>query len=263
MRDLLKASPIGFEQFEPSERDCAYQFVRNHLVYLGPAEFQHLVELTYPETVQPRLLAAVADNLGVPKYQVWAQSDTATAFDSMLRKTLFLGLSDGARLDAFRRANVGLISNEQIVLATQIDDEKWEDLLQTLRDDLGDQSAKFCYLYLLDDFIASGMSLLRKVEGKWKGKLIRFWKSVEEQKVIETHFDENYTVGIHHYIASHSVSIEIEERYKDAIRELHEDGGLFPRVEFTFGTVLPKDLPIDKTRFAEFMQLTDKYYDPR
>jgi hypothetical protein len=249
------------QQFESSERDSAYQFVRNHLVYFGPAEIQHLVELTYPETVQPRLLAAVADRLGVPKYRVWAQANTATAYDSMLRKTLFLGLSDGARIDAFRRANVGVISNEQIVFAMQLDDDKWKDLLETLRNDLADQSAKFHYVYLLDDFIASGTTLLRKEEGKWKGKLIRFWRSVRDQGVLETHFDNDYIVAFHHYIGSHKISEEIEDRYKDAFSELGDDA-LFPRVEFTFGTILPKDLPIDGTRFGEFMKLTDKYYDP-
>jgi hypothetical protein len=247
------------QQFEGSEREAAYSFVRHHLVYLGPAEVQHLVELAYPETVQPRLLAAVADHLHVPRYRVWAQAATVTAYDTMLRKTLFIGLSDGARIDAFRRANVGIISNEQIVLAMQIDEDKWEDLLKNLRDDLGDQSAKFGYLYLLDDFIASGTTLLRNEEGKWKGKLIRFSKSCREQ--IETHLVEDYVVVVHHYIGSHKVSTEIEDRYKEAFKELGPDG-LFPRVEFTFGTVLPKDLPIDRVRFAEFMKLTDKYYDP-
>jgi hypothetical protein len=247
------------QQFEASERETAYHFIRNHLVYVGPAEIQHLVELTYFETVQPRLLAAVADRLRVPKYRVWAQAETAAAYELLLRKTLFLGLSDGARIDAFRRANVGLISNEQLVLATQIDEDKWVDLLKSLRDELQDQSARFSYLYLLDDFVASGKTLLRKDEDKWKGKLIKFWKSA--QRVIETHFEQDYMVCVHHYIASYKVSAEIEERYKEAFNELG-DGNLFPRVEFTFGTVLPKDLPIDRERYDDFIKLTDKYYDP-
>lgn len=247
------------QQFEFSERDIAYDFIRNHLVYVGPAEIQHLVELTYPETVQPRLLAAVANSLGVPKYRVWARAETSAAYELLRHKTLFLGLSDGARMDAFRRANVGLISNEQLVLATQIDGDKWKDLLKSLRDQLRDKSAKFSYLYLLDDFIASGKTLLRKDENEWKGKLIKSWESAKD--IIETHFEQDYIVCVHHYIASHKVSEEIDGRYKEALGELGDDK-LFPRVEFTFGMVLPKDLPIDKERFAEFMKLTDKYYDP-
>jgi hypothetical protein len=249
------------QQFEATERETAYSFVRHHLVYLGPAEVQHLVELVYPETIQLRLLTAVANHLQVPKFRVWVQPESATAYEAMLRKTLFIGLSDGARIDAFRRANVGIISNEQIVLAMQIDEDKWADLLKTLRDDTGDQSARFSHLYLLDDFIASGTTLLRNEEGKWKGKLIRFWNSCREQGLTETHFGDSYVVVVHHYIASYKVSIEIDDRYNEALKELEPDG-LFPRVEFSFGTVLPEDLPIDKVRFAEFMKLIDKYYDP-
>jgi hypothetical protein len=165
------------QQFEPSDRETAYKFIRHYLVYVGQSEIQHLVELTYPETVQPRLLSTVAANLRVPEYRVWAQAEAAAAYKLLLRKTLFMGLSDGARIDTFRRANVGLISNEQVVFATQIDEDKWEDLLKNLRDEVQDESAKFSYLYLLDDFIASGKSLIRKDETKWKGKLIRFWDS--------------------------------------------------------------------------------------
>lgn len=247
------------QQFEPSEREAAYSFIRHNLIYIGPTEMQHLVELVYPETIQPQLLSTVADQLQVAKYKVWAQAETAKTYDAMLRKTLFIGLSDGARMDAFRRANVGIISNEQIVLAMQIDEDKWTDLLKNLRKDLTDGSVRFSHVYLLDDFVASGTTLLRNEDGKWTGKLNRFWKSCRE--IIETHFDDNYVVAIHHYIASYKVSVEIENRYREAYNELGSNG-LFPRVKFTFGTVLPEDLPIDKVRFPEFLKLIDKYYDP-
>src|ERR1041384_532 len=249
------------QQFEASERETAYSFVRQNLVYVGPAEMQHLVDLVYPETIQPRILATVAAQLQVPKYRVWAQEQTASVYDVTLRKALFIGLSDGARIDSFRRANVGLISNEQIVLAMQIDEEKWADLLETLRKDLKDPSARFSHLYLLDDFIASGTTLLRNEDGKWKGKLVRFWKSCHDHEITKTHCEQDYIVGVHHYIASYKVSIEIEDRYRKACDELGSEG-LFPRVEFTFGTILPHDLPIDKEHFPEFMKLTEKYYDP-
>ena len=40
---------------------AAYQFVRENLVFISPAEMRHLVELFYPETVQPRLIRRVAE----------------------------------------------------------------------------------------------------------------------------------------------------------------------------------------------------------
>ncbi len=247
------------QQFEPKERETAYEFIRNHLVYFSTAEIQHLIELVYHDTVQPHLLAAVAQELNVPYYLVWAQPHTSKAYNLLLRKTLFLGLSEGARIDSFRRANAGIISNEQVVLATQIDSDKWDDLLKDLRKDLEDESAKFLIIYLLDDFVASGKTLIRKDEEKWKGKLIRFRKSI--QNIIDTHFEKYYIVRIHHYISSYKASIEVPRRYGLALRELGANH-LFTNAEFTFSMVLPEDLPIDKERYGDFMKIIEKYYDP-
>lgn len=247
------------QQFKTEEREAAYRFVRHHLVYVGPAEIQHLVEAVYPETVQRRLLKAVSDRLGIRPYQVWANAEATEAYNLLLRKTLFLGLSDGARIDAFRRANVGIINNEQVVVATQIDSGKWDSLLEDLRKGVADEQARFSIVYLIDDFVASGTTLLKQRKDQWSGKLIRFWNSAED--VLNTHFDQGLVVCIHHYISSHRASLAIEDNYKQALRE-RGASGLFPKVEFSFGTVLPQDLPIDEARFPEFMRLVQNYYDP-
>ena len=92
-----------------------------------------------------------------------------------------MGLSDGARIDTIRRANSGLLSNEQFVSGTQVDTEKWKDLLDNLRKDLQDPDARFRLVYLIDDFTGTGTSFLRfdEKKDKWKGKLIRFMDSVK------------------------------------------------------------------------------------
>lgn len=247
------------QQFKPDERETAYHFVRTYLIYIGPAEMQHLVDLVFPETIQPKLLAAVAELLDIPKYRIWSHAEATKTYELLLRKTLFLALSDGARIDAFRRANVGVIGNEQIVLSTQIDDDKWEDLLKSLREELEDETARFCSVYLLDDFIASGKTLIRNEQGVWKGKLFRSWAST--QRHLDSHFESNYIVHVHYYIASHQASVEVPQRYQTALDQVGGEN-LFPRVRFSFGTVLPEQLPIDATRFPEFVKLTHKYYDP-
>jgi len=256
---FIESLAYWLQQFDPSEREVAYRFVRNHLVYIGPAEMQHLVELMYPETVQPQLLLAVANRVNIPYYRVWAHENTAQAYNLLLRKSLFLGLSDGARIDTFRRANAGTIGNEQIVLATQIDKGKWDDLLKNLRRDLGDESARFSFIYLIDDFIGSGKTLLRNEGGGWKGKLLRFHESAE--KIIQTHFEPDYLICVHHYIATHKASQEVPGRYQEAIKDFGEQG-IFPKVCFSFTTILPEDLPIAEERYGDFMKLVDKYYDP-
>ena len=66
------------------------------------------------------------------------------------------GLSDGARIDTIRRAYSGVLSNEQFVFSTQVDTEKWRDLLDNLREDLQDPAARFRLVYLIDDFTGTG-----------------------------------------------------------------------------------------------------------
>jgi hypothetical protein len=69
---------------------------------------RHLVELFYPETVRPRLVQRVAEARGIPRYRVWADRVATSLYDTLLRKSLFIELSDGARIDVFRRANAGV-----------------------------------------------------------------------------------------------------------------------------------------------------------
>ena len=113
------------QQFEPSERETAYSFVRKNLTYIDAAQIQHLVELAFPEAIRRRLVAAVASEARIPYHRIWVHPDTSRAYLDLLRRTLFVGLSDGARMDTFRRANVGIIDNEQVVLSQTIDPDKW------------------------------------------------------------------------------------------------------------------------------------------
>jgi hypothetical protein len=250
------------QQFRPEERETAYQFVRSELVYVGPLEMSHLVELFYPETVQWRLMQETAKQLRIKPYQVWATREAEELYKRLLRQTLFIELSDGARIDIFRRASAGIIGNEQIVTAPRIIRLKWDDLLKDLRKDLGDQAAQFAFVYLVDDFVGSGTTLLREVNGVWAGKLARFREDLEDAGVIDTHLQPNWVLGVHHYLASFQASGEVEARQKRALEAKRKEGkGWFERVEFTAGSLLPQDLPVTKERQAAFLALVDEYYD--
>jgi hypothetical protein len=248
------------QQFDSqAEREAAYKFVRLHLVYVDSAQMSHLVELVYPETVRRHLVSAVASSLGIPSYRVWTQPGAAEKYRALLRRTLFLGLSDGARLDTFRRANVGVVSHEQIVTAYEINDEKWNSLLKELREETGDPSARFAFVYLVDDFFGSGMTLLRPGDGgKWEGKMANFWDQI--RNVRTTHFTDDWVLCVHHYITTHKASVAVSQRQRAVLEARGSDW--FQRVEFSFGMVLPGNLPLDRSRFSEFLKLVDKYYDP-
>src|ERR1035441_9665711 len=76
------------QQFAVSDRDAAYQFVVDHLIYLAPAEINHLVELAFPERLQPAIRTATASDLGIQPYQVWATTNSSSAYERLLRSSL-------------------------------------------------------------------------------------------------------------------------------------------------------------------------------
>jgi hypothetical protein len=177
-----------------------------------------------------------------------------------------MGLSDGARIDTIRHANAGLLSNEQFVQGTQVDTDKWEDLRDNLRKDLGDEAAGFRLVYLIDDFAGTGTTFLRTDPGKgWKGKLMRFRESVTAvAETLGPFLAPDWELCIHHYVASAGAAQNIQRRLREASGALAGKGWA-TAMHASFGTVLPGDLPIHAVprRHDEFIELTRKYYDPR
>jgi hypothetical protein len=255
------------QQFDRAERETAYAFVRNRLVYVGPIEMQKLVEQFYPKTMRERLVSTVAAQRGISAFRILGDEAARIDVDRLRRQTLVMGLSDGARIDGVRHSNVGLLTNEQLVLATQLDKEKWEDLLGNLREDLKDEQALFRLVYLVDDFAGTGTSFFRYNEKKekWSGKLWRFKESIEGARQVlgSNPFDPNWELCVHHYIASSTAAQAIGERQALAKDALSGDGWA-KAVHISFGTVLPADLPLGvvKGRDDAFIKLTQAYYDP-
>src|SRR6266496_2571388 len=104
-------------QFEDRhQRQVAYDFVRKQMIYISQREMQHLVSLSRP-ILDRDMRRAVANGRGIPVYKTWNHSEAARRLRLMSLRTLYVGLSDGARIDFFRRDNEGLISNEQVVAA--------------------------------------------------------------------------------------------------------------------------------------------------
>ena len=266
---FIESLATWLQQFKPQERETAYTFVRRSLVYIGPSEMQRLVEQFYPRFVQDRLVRMVATEHGIPPHRVFIDPNGRAASQRLRRQTLFMGLSDGARIDTIRHANSGVLGNEQFVQGTQVDTEKWRDLLDNLRKDLNDANARFRIVYLVDDFAGTGSSFLRFDDkaAKWKGKVARFKDSVigangtfDGGKL----FENGWVLCVHHYVASSAAAEGIQERLNK-----YADSGDFPedraRATYaTFGMVLPHNLPIniDGECHDDFIELTRIYYDP-
>lgn len=157
--------------------------------------------------------------------------------------------------------------NEQLVIATQIDADKWEDILKSLRKDLGDPNAQFATVILVDDFMGTGTSFLRfnTEKDKWTGKLIRFKESVVrlEEGTGIIPFEPNAQLCVHHYVSSYDAAIAVQQRVNE-VTEQKILSDFFDDIHLSFGLILPQDLPIDKdpSGNAGIIALTKKYYDP-
>jgi hypothetical protein len=176
------ASWLG--QFPAERRAVALEFVRRKLIFVSTAEINHLVSIAYPDHIRPLLLDLVAKQSGISRSRV-RRLASSTEFEKLQRKTLFLGLSDGARTDVFRRSNK-LLSNEQVRQSHELSRERVSGLLDDLRKStqfVGDGSAAatetFEVVVLMDDFSASGISYVRaEKDGSISGKIAKFLRGL-------------------------------------------------------------------------------------
>ncbi len=266
---FIESLVTWLQQFKLYERETAYAFVRRYLVYIGPSEMQRLVEQFYPRFVRGRLVDMVASEHNIPPHSVLVDPKGQAASQRLRRQTLFMGLSDGARIDTIRHVNSGVLGNEQFVQGTQVDTDKWRDLLENLHDDLNDPKARFRIVYLVDDFAGTGTSFLRfdETAEKWKGKFVRFRDSVNGANGAfggNKLFEDGWVICVHHYLASSAAARAIQERLSQS-----GNTGDFPedwaRATYpSFGMVLPQGLPIntDGESHSNFIELTRIYYDP-
>jgi len=252
----LESLAIWLQQFSQGDRAVAYDLVRQRLIYIGEAEIQRLVELFYPRTLEKRLLREVAAAKSIPPYLVWTDSAAEAQFRKLRRQTLIMALSDGARIDQLRRATTHILSNEQFVAMTQIDKAKWQDLLKKLRIEY--PNAKFAQVVLVDDFMGTGSTVLRKEDGAWTGRLKRIRESIEGAPGgIDGVFEPNWKAVVHHYIAAPGAIEGVRKREREARQALGTEKW-FPEVDFTWELALPEAARIaDKA----FVGLTESYYN--
>lgn len=249
------------------DRQTAYDFVKGRVIYFSAAEVNRLVIELQPRYVEPILRRAAGEASAVPVYLAGVDPKASEELKRVRRKTLYIGLSDGARIDILRRANAGILANDQIVLATHIDDDKWDDLQKNLTQDLaklGNTEAKFHNIFLIDDFTASGTTFIRQKDGKWTGKLPKFFKAVTEararyaQSKKEFPLDAKVAIHVHHYISTTVAQATIRQRLA-AIKAEVDDW--FEQVDVSEGLLLPAITPIDPVRDPGIWKLTEDYYD--
>ncbi|HZR79010.1 MAG TPA: hypothetical protein VFA58_07355 [Chthoniobacterales bacterium] len=245
------------QQFDPADRQTAYDFVRRKLIFISTIEMQHLVNRTFPVYARKVIASRVAQKNNVPLYLIWGREQTRRSYKETLERTLFLALSDGARIDAFRRANAGVIANDQVAVGIELSKEKWQDLHANLKERTKTDSARFNVLFLIDDFTGSGKTLLRKEGSQWKGKLTKLAQNYSEQREL---FATDCTIAIHHYISTQQAAQYIAEMFITASKD--GPASWFPNIvsashDLNFGS----DIKIARGKSVSFDSLVDKYYD--
>jgi hypothetical protein len=256
-------------QFTPEERPQALDYIYRNLVFISTAEMNHLVSIAYPDCIRPILLDLVASKTGIDK---WKKNRIAAspAFRLLQRKTLFLGLSDGARTDVFRRANPQF-SNEQVRLSHELPPERIDGLLKDLRvalkesqelesaKDSEDQNgAVFEVVVLMDDFSGSGFSYVRtEADGTVAGKIGKFLTTLANEKnpLAKLIVKQRCEVIFVLYLAT----ARVEEKLQAERRALEERFGL--KISIVVVQRLANEITLNQGVKPEVDALIEKYYD--
>ena len=173
-RQFIESLALWLVQFAaPEERQHALGFIRERLVFISDHEMRHLVTLMARDHIPAVLQRRVAPVLSLAPYRVAAVRSSAE-FRRSRRASLFLGMSDGARIDQLRRSSDGM-SNEQFATNYELSERRAKAMVDELRTYLQDDKAVFQQVFLVDDFAGSGRTILRHDEGTAiQGRLVRF-----------------------------------------------------------------------------------------
>lgn len=195
-RRFIESLAIWLRQFDEADRDVAFQFVASKLIFISDTEFSHLVQSTYPDLIVQERMRLVADESAIDPHLV-AKIACRPRFTELRLKSLYLGLSDGARTNELRRAAKGEISNEQIWQAYELGETKAADMLKELGNalkaaNLPSENQRFNLIWLLDDFSGSGNTYIRfDVNAKcFKGKIPKIYARLAQGDLVDpSHYE--------------------------------------------------------------------------
>jgi hypothetical protein len=210
---FIESLALWLKQFAPGDREGALRLVTERLVFFSEADFAHLVELAYPDVIVQERLRLIGEEQAIPSHKVAAIA-RHRRFEELRLKSLYLGLSDGARTSELRRASDGEIGNEQIWQAYELGQDKSDEMVEQLKTSLDSfgfktSTPKFNLIWLLDDFSGSGNTYIRYDEekSKFKGKIKKIYEQLHRGNLIDT---SHYEVFLLLYVATRQAWDHIE-----------------------------------------------------
>jgi hypothetical protein len=210
-----------FEMLE--EKKTMYVFLKKYLIFISSDQMSHLVDLSFSTIINPIIIKKVASILNIQEYLI-NKIISSSEYKNISRQSLFIGLSDGSRIDQLRRR--ASLDNEQVLTTYYIDDEKTKDMISELQKTTPNE--KYTSVFLVDDFTASGTSYARYDGGIAKGKVLKLLSKIftpddEKNNTKQIHFSDlvetkGLTIHLIFYIATETalenISKTIEE-WKD------------------------------------------------
>ena len=250
------------------ERQAAYQFVMKRLVYISSEEMHHLVRMSYPDIMKAEIVRLAATESSTPFYKVKSIC-ASTLFRVLRRRSLFLGLSDGAHTDLLRRANRDEIGHEQVYQSHEISHARAAQLKKKLEEDLREPAflgrdpttdeATFQSVFLLDDFTGSGKTYVRTDGTREVGKIAAFLNDVQQDGSALSGLVNCRTAHI--YLVFYVATRQAIDHITSHINSLwpYQD-----RVRLLVAHELPDSLPITQDRDPEIYAICskDQYFDP-
>jgi len=195
-RKFIESLSLWLRQLDNVDRSAALRLVTDRLVFISDAELSHLVAMAYPDVVVRERVRFVAEEYDIEEYRV-ADIVAHHRFDELKVKTLYLGLSDGARTSELRRASDHEISNEQIWHAYELGEEKAQDMQDELykavsEKGMQEDNPRFNIVWLVDDFSGSGNTYIRydHNSGGYKGKLKKVYERLAAGDLVDRRHHE-------------------------------------------------------------------------
>ena len=182
---FIESLASWLNQLPSDKRNTAFQFIKKRLLYVTHDQMKQIISIVYQDYIIPILLKQVSREIK-PQIPYWnvAQILASDEFKVLLRKCLFVGLSDGSQIDIFRRSN-SAISHEQVYRTHEINSTRKDKIKDALSECLNpkEPNARFRNIFLLDDFSGSGKTYLNEAQSSphgMDGKIASFYASITD-----------------------------------------------------------------------------------
>lgn len=203
----VESLALWLKCFSVEDRSVLYHYLKENLIYISEKQMRTLVEMSYPFYITTTILKKAMSIC--QQADIDDAAEQKALYEILIQKSLFLGLSDGSHIDLFRRVNPNL-SNEQINVYYDMSKDKFADMIYGMPD--SDIIGKgLSNIFLLDDFSGSGISFIRKENGKWKGKIVKLLDRLKDYDVEVSNIDLSLLLYISTTDAVNYINSKLDE----------------------------------------------------